>query len=87
MKRADLTTEVALKAVRDYFPLAYKHLTKRYPGKIVIAAFEREVRRDRLDYGVNLAYPFLTPTGWQRLGQGPREFHATPGALAAFGLT
>ena len=87
MKRADLTTEVALKAVRDYFPFAYEHLANQYPGKVVIAAFEREVRRDRLEYGVNVTRPFLTPKGWFRLGELPRRGQSSPKARAAFGLT
>lgn len=87
MKRADLTTQTVLEAVRGHFPLAYEHLAQRYPGKVILAAFEREYRKSRLEYGVSEARPFLTPEGWQWLGQSPHEFHATPGALAAFGLT
>lgn len=87
MKRSDLTTEAVLTAVRDHFPFAYEHLAEQYPGKVVIAAFEREVRRDRLDYGVSLARPFLTPKGWSRLGERPRAYRSSPAAKAAFGLT
>jgi hypothetical protein len=75
MKRADLDTVTVLRAVADHFPLAYEHLTATFPAKIVLAAFEREVKAGRLDYGVSLARPFLTSAGeeltgtdWRHLG-------------------
>lgn len=63
MKRADLTTKTVLEAVCDHFPYAYEHLVRDYPGKVVLAAFEREYRKGLLEYGVTEARPFLTPEG------------------------
>jgi hypothetical protein len=63
VKRADLPTKTVLRAVRDHFPNAYEHLVRDYPGKVVIAAFERDIRKGMLDYGTTIARPFLTPKG------------------------
>lgn len=75
MKRADLDTRTVLAAVRDHGTGAYGHLADRFPAKIVVAAFEREVRARRLECGVNVTLPFLEPDGWRwledRSGRGP----------------
>lgn len=59
MKRSDLTTAEVLATVESAGFKAYEILAERYPGKIVLAAFEREVNAGRLDYGVSLARPWL----------------------------
>lgn len=63
MKRSDLTTGMILRAVDQYGVHAWERLTDRYPPKVVLAAIQREVDADRLDYGVALHRPFLTPAG------------------------
>lgn len=59
MKRSDLSTAEVLATVRRVGFRAYETLAERYPGKVVLAAFEREVNAGRLDYGVSLAYPWV----------------------------
>jgi hypothetical protein len=63
VKRSDLTTSVVLNAVRRFGASAYEVLSSeagyRFPPKVVIAAFQREVKAGRLDYGVSIARPFL----------------------------
>lgn len=63
MKRADLDTETVLRAVYRHRFQAYEHLCERYPKKVVLAAFEREVDRGNLEYGVSITRPWVTPHG------------------------
>lgn len=63
LKRSDLTTEEVLRTVCVHGTSAWTMLRRRYPPKIVLAAYQREVDAGRLDYGVSLVRPWLTPKG------------------------
>jgi hypothetical protein len=52
-----------LEAVATYGVHAWEVLAETCPPKLVLAAFQREVDAGRLDYGVALRRPFLTPEG------------------------
>lgn len=61
IQRKHLTTEAVLLAVETFRTHAYDTLVDwGFPEKVVIAAFQREVKAGRLDYGVSIARPFLT---------------------------
>lgn len=61
MKRSDLDTRTVLEAIRQ--GAGYGALSDKYPSKVVIAAFERELRARRIDYGTSIASPWLTDEG------------------------
>ncbi|MEU8136096.1 hypothetical protein [Streptodolium elevatio] len=78
-KRADVTTAMVLTAIHEHYMDAYEHLAKRFPPKVVIAAFYRDNDRGLIDYGVSATRPFLTPEGRAALGvpepgSGPGHF-------------
>lgn len=73
MKRSDLTTWMILATVDVAGVHAWEILINDFPPKLVLAAFEREVDADRLDFGVALRRPFLTPKGRATLAEHPRE--------------
>jgi hypothetical protein len=77
MKTADITTTQVLFAVHAMKvaaeqgdPVSAPQLLSEMtlaPNKVVLAALEREVRADNLDYGSSVNRPFLTPQGFLRL--------------------
>lgn len=69
MKRADLDTATVLRTLARYTLDAYDVLAQRFPRKIVLAAFEREVDRGLIEYGTWLGRPWLTPEGRQWLAE------------------
>ena len=62
-KRSDLTTLLVLGTVNIAGTNAWTVLTAAFPAKLVEAAFDREVKAGRLDYGVSLRTPWLTEKG------------------------
>ncbi|MBB4931827.1 hypothetical protein F4561_002647 [Lipingzhangella halophila] len=70
MKRADLDTRTVLAAIRDHGMSAYGHLCATYPEKVVLAAFEREVRAGRTECGVAPHLPWLTRAGRELTEEG-----------------
>ena len=70
MKRADLSTLDVLRAIEEHGQIAgHEHLCSLYPAKVVAAAFEREVARGNLDYGVTLRSAWIEPAGKRLLAQ------------------
>lgn len=65
MKRSDLDTATVLAAVAD--GEGYTSLCERFPHKIVLAAFEREIQRGNLEYGVSVQTAWLTPQGREQV--------------------
>lgn len=60
MKRSDLRTDFVLVIVQRYRTDAWEVLCGMgFPPKVVRAAFQREVKAGRLDYGVCIERPFL----------------------------
>ncbi|MFD3777339.1 hypothetical protein [Streptomyces sp. NPDC058612] len=59
MKRADLPTDAVLRAIAEHGVHAFEHLTARYPVKVVRAAIARELRTNRLEYGVSADRPWI----------------------------
>lgn len=78
MATKDITDIQVCEAVRDTFDHAGRHiasphtlLTERtgQPPKVCWKAIERACRRDLIDYGVGLTFPWLTDKGKQLLAQ------------------
>jgi hypothetical protein len=62
VKRSDLHTYAVLSAIADGFG-AFGILAQTYPRKVVLAAFRREDRARRTEYGVAEHLPWMTPKG------------------------
>ncbi|MGR6922591.1 hypothetical protein ACU635_50770 [[Actinomadura] parvosata] len=73
MKRADLDTITVLSAIRDHEGGAYGVLAERFPPKVVLAAFAREDRARRTEYGVAEHLPWLTAKGRATLRAAERQ--------------
>ncbi|MEU0991944.1 hypothetical protein [Streptomyces sp. NPDC005953] len=67
MKRSDLSTREVLTAIREHQFNAFQVLASKYPSKVVRAALTREAKAGRLEYGVSLDRPWLTPHGERQL--------------------
>lgn len=73
IKRSDLPTSLILVAVAVHGSRAYDALDEAgWPDKVIIRAFERDVRLGYLDWGVSVARPFLTREGEAALKGSPQ---------------
>lgn len=63
MKRSDLDTRTVLAAIAEHRFEAHEHLARRFPPKLVLAAFLREDQAGRTEYGVAAHLPWLTDAG------------------------
>lgn len=59
VKRSDLSTAEVMAAVTAHGTRAWDALCEIYPPKVVRAAFQREVTKGRLDYGVCIERSFI----------------------------
>lgn len=75
MKRADLDTVTVLTAIRDHGGGAFGVLAERFPPKVVLAAFAREDRARRTEYGVAEHLPWLADKGRAALRAADRLAH------------
>ena len=63
-KRADLPTWWVVRIVSVFGTSAYEaFVAAGFPDKVVVRAFERDIRAGYLDCGVSSSRPFLTPDG------------------------
>jgi hypothetical protein len=83
MKRADLDTITVLTAIRDHEFGAFGVLAERFPPKVVLAAFAREHRARRTEFGVVEHRPWLTDKGWAVLRAADGLTHDNEGREAS----
>jgi hypothetical protein len=67
-KRSDVTTRMLLQHIKEHDTYAWEHLCRRFPAKVVLAAYNRDLDRGLLNFGVALRRAFLTDKGknWLR---------------------